>query len=404
MPSSPAASPSVHYARFSDGRSATARDGKVSFGIRGLEITLDTPYQRIAWPYTSLRAGEPLRSHAIDVLLSSTETPGASLFVQGADFASVLKGHAPHLTAKAERWRHARPWVLTTAAIGGLIALIYAAGWSPIRTIAGVLPDSWRQRLGEHAISSMTEGHKLCAEKDGLAALDAIMARLSKVSGVAKPFKVQVYDWSLMNAFAVPGGQIVMTKGLIEKARGPDEVAGVLAHEMGHGIELHPETGIIRAVGLAAAIELMMGGSGGTLANLGLILAQLGYTRVAEHEADIQGLRLLKDSGIAAQGLGDFFKRVQEIENEEGMAKSLNGFDLLRTHPPTAERAELVRKQGAYPSTPALDEPGWQALKQVCSVTVAPEKPETEKSGPEKSGPGKSGPEKSGGEESGTEL
>lgn len=67
-----------------------------------------------------------------------------------------------------------------------------------------------------------------------------------------------VVDWDLLNAFAVPGNKILLTKELIEKADGPEEVAGVLAHEMGHGIALHPETGIIRAVGLAAALELMM--------------------------------------------------------------------------------------------------------------------------------------------------
>ncbi len=374
----------AHYARFSDGRSAGARDGLVSIGVSGIEIALKDPYQRFVWPYASLRTGEPVRSHPADVLLSSTETPGVTLFVPGAAFATALRGHAPHLTAKAERWRHARPWLFAAAAFCGLIALIYAAGWSPIRSIASVLPESWRQRLGEHAIQSMTEDHKRCADADGVAALAAMTQRLSKAAGVIKPFKVTVYDWSLMNAFAVPGGQIVVTKGLIDKARGPDEVAGVLAHEMGHGLELHPETGIIRTIGLAAAIELMMGGTGGALANMGLVLAQLGYTRVAEREADQQGLRLLKDAGIAAQGLGDFFKRVEEIENEEGLSKALKKFDLLRTHPPTAERAELVRRQGAYPSTPALDEQGWQALKKVCSVTVAPDKVEPEKPEPAK--------------------
>ena len=87
--------------------------------------------------------------------------------------------------------------------------------------------------------------------------------RLSKAAPGSEPFNVRVYDWSLMNAFAVPGGQIVLTKGLIDKAETPDEVAGVLAHEMGHGIEMHPETGIIRSIGLAAAVEVMLGGAGG---------------------------------------------------------------------------------------------------------------------------------------------
>jgi beta-barrel assembly-enhancing protease len=373
-PSSASPLPSAgSYARFSDGRTAGGRDASASLGVSGLEVTVASPHARYVWPYASLKAGEPLRSHAVDVLLSSPVTPGATLFVPGSAFAAALRGHAPHLTASAERWRHARPWVLGATIICGLIALIYAAGWSPIRSIAGILPESWRQRLGDQAVGSMTEGHKICSASDGVAAMVKLSTRLSKAAGTGKPFKVVVYDWSLMNAFAVPGGQVVMTKGLIDKAQSADEVAGVLAHEMGHGIELHPETGIIRAIGLAAAVELMMGGSGGALANIGLLLAQLGYTRVAEHEADLQALQLLKGAGISVQGLGDFFKRVEKIEDEDGFGKAMKQFDLLRTHPPTAERAELVRRQGSYPATPALDEASWRDLKAICTVTTAPD-------------------------------
>jgi beta-barrel assembly-enhancing protease len=384
MPADPISTASGHYARYSVGSAAGARDGTVAIGISGLEIALKDPYQRLVWPYASLRSDEPIRSHPIDILLHSATTPGATLFVPGTAFANTLRGHAPHLSAKAQRWRSARPWLFALALIAAFLALLAASGWSPVKSIAGVLPESWRTRLGDHAVSSMTEGHKRCADSGGIEALEKMTARLSKAAGVAKPFKVVVYDWSLMNAFAVPGGQIVLTKGLIEKARGPDEVAGVLAHEMGHGLEMHPETGIIRAIGLAAAVELMMGGAGGALGNVGFMLAQLGYTRAAEREADVRGLALMKDAGIAAQGLGDFFKRVQAAEDDtdDGTAKTLKPFDLLRSHPPTAERAALVRRQGTYPSTPALDETSWQALKNVCSVTVEPEK--KEKPEPEK--------------------
>lgn len=368
--------PGETYARFSDGKSAAARDASARLGLSGVEIRDADAAGMTTWPYATLSAGEPLRTHAIDVLLNSTTQPGASLFVPNPEFARALRKSATHLTAGAERWRSARPWVLGAAAAIGLVAAIYAAGWSPIRSIAGLLPQTWRERLGESAVASMTEGHKLCVTENGVKALDKLSLRLSKAAGVETPFKVAVYDWSLLNAFAVPGGQIIMTKGLIEKAGSADEVAGVLAHEMGHGIEMHPETGIIRAIGLAAAVELMMGGSGGALANMGLLLAQIGYTRTAEHEADIQALHLLKQAAIANRGLGDFFKRVEAIENEDKFGKTLKQYNLLRTHPPTAEREKLVREQADYPATPALDAQSWQELKSICSTTATPVKPD----------------------------
>lgn len=377
MPFEPAASSNFKtYCRFSDGKSAGARDGEAALLLSGVEITLQSPFQRHLWPYDALRAGEPLRKAAVDVLLSSSSAPGATAFVPNSAFAAELAKRAPQLTARAERWRNARPWLVAAGALVGAIALIYAAGWTPIRAIASLLPEPWRDRLGQATIASMVEDRKKCVDTDGLAALDKLTKRLARGAGPDAKFDVVVYDWDLMNAFAVPGDQVVLTKGLIEKVGSPDEVAGVLAHEMGHGIELHPETGVIRAVGLAAAVELMMGGSSGALANIGLVLAQIGYTRTAEAEADLQAVRILKEAAVSPQGLGDFFKRVQEIEGEETYSKAFKRFDILRTHPPTAERAALVRRQPSYPATPALDAKSWRDLKGICRVTETVEPPQ----------------------------
>ena len=368
--SSPLPGSAAVYARFSDGQSTQPRDVEAVLRVTGVEVQLNDSLRLWLWPYASLKAAEPVRTHAIDVLLSSTTAPGASLFVPNPEFARALRKLAPQLTARAERWRHARPWMIGLAAVAGLTAAIYVSGWSPAHSIARTLPQSWRERLGEQAIQSMTEGKKMCVAPAGIEALSKLTERLSKGAGAPVPFKIYVYDWSLLNAFAVPGGNVVMTRGLIEKAGSPDEVAGVLAHEIGHGIELHPETGIIRAVGLAATVELMLGGSGGALANVGLLLAQLSYTRASEHEADLQALRVLKNAGIANKGLGDFFKRVEKIEGEDTASKTLQPFDILRTHPPTVEREALVRNTSGYPATPSLDETSWQGLKSICSSTT----------------------------------
>lgn len=364
------------YCRYTPAGGAVAQDGTASLGVTGVEIDLRGSAPVRPWTYTSLKAFEPLRANTIDVLLTSSDEKGAKLFVQGREFAALLRENAPHLTARAERWRAARPWLFLLASIVGFIVLIYALGWSPTKTIAQMLPQTWRERLGDAARGSMTEGHLECSDKRGVAALEQLTTRLASSVKVSAPFKVRVYDWSLMNAFAVPGSQIVMTKELIEKAETPDEVAGVLAHEMGHGLELHPETGIIRAIGFGAAVELMMGGSGGgvALANVGLMLTQLGYSREAEREADQHAMELLKAAGISPRGLGDFFKRVSK-EDDQNEGRFEGPMSLLRTHPPIKDREAMVRKQADYPSTPALDAQSWADLKGICKSKVAPDKP-----------------------------
>jgi len=354
--------PTFTSARYSDGRSAAAVNAEVRLGAAGIEITVPGG-DGVLWPYETLAAAEPITAHAIDVLLSSAAQPGAALFVPEAAFARRLPEHAPQLTARSIRWRHARPWIWASAAIAAAAALVWVLDLSPANTIARLLPDRARETLGKEVMRSMTAGKQVCSDGNGLAALDRLTTRLAG-PGQDKKFKIVVVDWDLMNAFAVPGEQIVMTRGLIEKADGPDEVAGVLAHEMGHGIEMHPETALVRVLGLSAAADLMLGGSGGTLANIGLVLAQLSYTRAAEREADAHALAILKRAGVSAQGLAQFFTRVTKLEESKS---ELAEIGILRSHPLTEERRAIVESQAPYPSTPSLSARDWAALRSICS-------------------------------------
>lgn len=353
--------------RFSDGKSAAASDVNLRLTERGIVITIPGSAEPLVWPYGALHAAEPLTPHAVDALISYSYMPGATLFVPEGTFARRLAQLSPQLTAKAQRWRHARPWVWAAAAVVVVSVLLSLSSLSPSRAIAGMLPDSVRLRLGQQVVTSMTANRKTCTEAAGKQALDKLVKRLSDATGHSKPFNVVVVDWGLLNAFASPGEQIVLTRGLISKAESPDEVAGVLGHEMGHGIRLHPETGIVRAIGLSAAVELMVGGGGGTLGNVGLMLAQLSYTRDNEREADDQALDILKNAKISHRGFADFFKRLDEIEAKMG-GRTVTSMDILRTHPQTEERRRHISMQPDYPSTPSLTSEEWQALRTICGT------------------------------------
>ena len=365
MPSNPEFGP-LFEGRYTDGKTASSEDVHVRLTARGVEINRRAAPEPLIWPYGALHVAEPLSAHAIDALLTYDFMAGATLFVPEGTFARRLALEAPHLTAKAQRWRHATPWIWAACAVLFISSLVWLADLQPSRAIARMLPDSAREILGRKTVESLSGGRRTCEATPGVAALNDMVKRLSAASGSDRAFKVVVVDWSLLNAFAAPGEQIVLTHGMISKADSPDEIAGVLAHEMGHGIEMHPESGLVRAIGMTAAIDLMLGGSGGTLANFGALLAQLSYGRDAEREADTHAVRILRDAKISSKGLARFFKRMQEMENEIPIGKAITEINILRTHPLTEERRLSVEREPDYPATPAISAENWRALKDIC--------------------------------------
>ena len=355
------ASPGAYAGRFSDGKTAATLSADVRLTAQGVEILTSGERTPLVWPYGNLATASPLHRKTGDVLLSYAATPGATLFVSDAGFVSALAANASHLRTGSQRWRFARPALAVCALIAAAVAGLWLADMSPARGVAGLLPAEVRQSLGRQVVQSLGRRRATCRTPEGSAALGRLTERLSAATE-GKRFNVSVLNWSLVNAFAAPGEQIVLTRGLIEQAEGADEVAGVLAHEMGHGIELHPETGIIRAIGLSAAVELMLGGSSGTLANLGLVLTQLGYSRVAEHEADTRALEVLEKAQVSPLGFAGFFKRLDQRER----GSAIGELAIFRTHPLSAQRARLAETRPAYPTTPALSDADWRALREIC--------------------------------------
>ncbi len=381
----------LYPGKLSDGRTADSARVQVRLGEAGIEIL--PPGERrgaLVWPYAELRSGVPLRSDATDVLLSLEPHGAQTLFVADPAFSSSLLPRARGLSQARQRLRGLRPGVVAVAIIVAVAAAVRLLDLHPAQTIASLMPQQTREVMGRNVISSLTGKTRQCETVPGRAALDRLTQRLAgAASPKPTPVRVVLLDWSLVNAFAAPGGQIILTRGLVQKAVSPDEVAGVLAHELGHTLELHPETGLVRAMGLSAAAQLIFAGSTGTATNIGLLLTQLRYTRVAEREADAHALRVLKGAGISAKGFGDFFERIEpkppteppkadddkKSEQKTGLGTLVLSSEILRTHPLTADRLAAVRAQPPYPATPALSDTEWRALREMCGATAPPPAP-----------------------------
>jgi predicted Zn-dependent protease len=149
-------------------------------------------------------------------------------------------------------------------------------------------------------------------------------------------FKVSVQQNQEVNAFAAPGGLIVVYTGLIDEAGTAEEVAGVLAHEMAHATHRHSMRQLIYAGGLLPLMGLLIGqpDAAALFHNLGK-LSELKFSRTQEEEADRTGFDTLVAAGISTEGMARFFDRLAQAS---GASPSF-----LSTHPASGDRAAAIR-------------------------------------------------------------
>src|SRR5207302_1800985 len=103
-------------------------------------------------------------------------------------------------------------------------------------------------------------------------------------------------DDGTVNAFAVPGGQVVLLRGLVERTRTPEELAGVLAHELQHVIQRHATRLLLQHASTGLVLVAVSGDITGAMAygiESARMLGTLRYSRHLESEADVEGLRML---------------------------------------------------------------------------------------------------------------
>ena len=353
---------------FADERTA-GTPVRVHLSDRGIVIGGTADADELIWPYGALKADPRISSEVQSTTINYKYMPECRLEIATSGFGEKLGHYAPQVMASRfslSLLKYVIIGAFLGAAIWMLVTLYYA---QPARWIASAIPESTRKSLGQSVISSMADRYRVCISAPGRRSVDLLMARLLGSTTTQSQPNVLVVDWSLVNAFAAPGGQLLLTNGFIQAARTPEEVAGVLAHEIGHSIELHPEAGIVRAVGIAAAIDLITGG-GGSLTGIGNLLLRNRYARQDERAADEQALRLLREARISQSGLIDFFERIgrsQDSHGGTGGGSTLGG--LFQTHPYPLERAARARRSPTYAVRPALTQEQWRALKKICNET-----------------------------------
>ncbi|UGA41508.1 M48 family metallopeptidase [Bradyrhizobium quebecense] len=255
-------------------------------------------------------------------------------------------------------------WSLA-AAVSIVLVVLFGVPLAAER-LTPLVPDSFERRLGDVAeaqVKVVFDG-KPCSNAAGQAAFEKLIGKLRETAGLDNSVQSGVLETSVPNAFALPGGKVYLFEGLVEKAENPDEIAGVLAHELGHLRHRDSMRELIHNGGTSFLIGLLFGditGSGALLfASRSLVTSS--YSRDAETNADSFAIETMHKLGRPAKPMGELMFRVTGKEGGKGLS-------LVSSHPLTEDRLARMDKADAAGSAngqPLLSSAEWQALKGIC--------------------------------------
>jgi Zn-dependent protease with chaperone function len=345
--------PELQASYFAGGRSHTVPVRvRIEHGrllIQGDGLARELPLSELRWPRRTARGPRV-----------AAMRDGGSLYCEDAaqwDRWAEASGHrAPRATFLRSSW----PWLASLA--GGLV-LLGALGFGSYqwgipwvaRTIVAVVPLSADTALGEASLAS-AEAEMLAPsalpEARQAALRSAFERAVAQADGAAAP------SWRLLfrrskdpnfgpNAFALPGGTIVLTDELVQLLDGHDDtLVGILAHELGHVRHRHGMRLLAQNAALGIVGSLVLGDFSSVLAAGPLLLGQAAYSRDAEREADAESVRIMKAAGISPLAMVRFFDKLAARPGRPAAGDGPPRWVgiAIASHPDDAERTRFFRE------------------------------------------------------------
>jgi predicted Zn-dependent protease len=208
--------------------------------------------------------------------------------------------------------------------------------------------------IGRKAKEEIVKEYGSYKDLDWQIYLDQVGQRVAKASDRPElAYDFTILDSDILNAFAVPGGFVFVTRGMLAQMVDEAELAVVLGHEITHvaathGIDMLQRAGVLSTLAALGAVGGMVAGAG----EAAIALAQaagiyenlylLGYGRDNELQADRYGIAYAGRAGYDPEAAITFFERLDKIEKEEEAAEHISPY--WRTHPSTAERIQKAKR------------------------------------------------------------
>lgn len=337
--------------------------GKVRFHRAGAELTLvDGRRWDLLYQHAQLDHGGEKDHLALVTMVTAHDEVFRLYFTDAALYRHPPDAWPEPLRARAARLakRGSRAWI-GLAAVGATLVGLWSAGGLLVTGLANLVPPSVEMKIGR-VFADATVAGKVVTDPVLTKAVATMGGALVK-EAPSHPyaFRFRVVEMPIENAFAFPGGEVVVTTGLLAASTSADELAGVLGHEVQHVLNRHATKRLMQELGLVVGLSVVfgdLGTLGGVAATYGKDLVGLAFGRDQELESDREGLALAHGAGFDPKALGAFFRRMEAKGGSEVPA-------ILSTHPAHADRlAQIDRLAGelgaadakARPVLPAWDD------------------------------------------------
>ena len=326
-----------------DGRTAAARP--VLLGLEAGRLRVATPegapLRDVA--LAQLAVSEPFEHAPRQVALGD----GAVLEVaDGAALSALLAGAGRReglVDQLQQRWPAALAALAVTAGllVAGYLWVLPALA----RQVARAMPASLERRLGD-GVLELLDGQLLEPTELAPEEIEQVTARLAEAATLGapgQPYRLVFRGSRLggaMNAFALPGGAVVVLDGLVRRTGGDDRLTAVIGHELAHLSRHHSAEALVHGAGLTGLAGLLWGDFSSAAANLPAALAVLGHSRDAEREADEEAVRFLRAAGRPPGALVELLCLFSEEGRSDGL---IHLPDLFSSHPSLDERLAHAR-------------------------------------------------------------
>ncbi len=354
--------------KFYDGKTSKVHIVDVVFSGSILHITDSTGNNLASWSIATIKILEP-PSPPVPGVMSSDVAPDARLHIEAGKGWTYIKSRIPKHNKKL--------WLLPTHwssffgyGLVSVLSLAFLFIMFPrvLGNLAHFMPASWEKALGQHVMKTMVGSDRTCSAPAGQKVLNDMTRKIQGQMTRDVKYDVRVINNNYMlNAFAAPGGHIIIYKKIIDDAGSPEELVGILAHEMAHVELRHASKSVIRNLGLGYTLSAIFGNVG-SLESAASLLSQMSYSREDERSADAHAKETLTALDINPKGLQEFLERVAEMEPEIDI-KGAEFLSYLSSHPDTRERIKALEQDQARRYKAPMSEREWNALRSICDKT-----------------------------------